>query len=91
MKMVSKSRKVVESNLPASKLRMLALSATLPNIHDIGTFLECTDDHIVQFDDSFRPVPLTVHVLGYPDQKNDFFYEQVGLLCLLWGVREVSL
>ena len=42
---------------------MIALSATLPNVVDIGEWLRCSDDSIHYFDDSFRPVPLTLHTL----------------------------
>lgn len=46
----------------AQNTRIVAVSATLPNVIDIASFLECPNAHI--FDASYRPVPLTTHVVG---------------------------
>lgn len=43
-------------------MRTIAVSATLPNLGDIATFVGANEAHT--FDDSYRPVPLTVHVIG---------------------------
>jgi ATP-dependent DNA helicase HFM1/MER3 len=43
-------------------MRMVAVSATLPNISDIAAFLDANEAHT--FDESYRPVPLTLHVVG---------------------------
>lgn len=43
-------------------MRIVAVSATLPNLGDIATFVGANEAH--SFDDSYRPVPLTVHVIG---------------------------
>jgi replicative superfamily II helicase len=43
-------------------LRFVAVSATLPNIADIAMFLEANEAYT--FDESYRPVPLTIHVIG---------------------------
>lgn len=45
-----------------SPLRFVAVSATLPNISDIACFFQANEAHI--FDESYRPVPLTTHVIG---------------------------
>ncbi|CAM9204403.1 unnamed protein product, partial [Laminaria digitata] len=39
MKLVSRSPEVVSMGLPASRMRFVALSATLPNAADFGVFL----------------------------------------------------
>ena len=46
-------------------LRIIALSATLPNINDIGEWLHCSGTGLHTFDDSFRPVQLkfSIHKL----------------------------
>eukprot|EP01041_Mallomonas_annulata_P004392 gene4392-8741_t len=50
------------ANRPFTDMRMIALSATLPNVSDIGEWLHCTPETIHYFDESFRPVPLHIHV-----------------------------
>ncbi|CAM9968820.1 unnamed protein product, partial [Ectocarpus sp. 8 AP-2014] len=57
MKMVSRSTEVVSMGLPASRMRFIALSATLPNANDFGSFLGA---EVFRFGDEFRPVPLQV-------------------------------
>lgn len=58
-----------------SLLRFVAVSATLPNIADIAAFFEANEAH--SFDESYRPVPLTTHVIGQgklaTDGKNGHF------------------
>jgi len=44
------------------RMRVVAVSATLPNISEIAAFLEANEAHV--FDQSYRPVPLTIHVIG---------------------------
>lgn len=46
----------------SSAMRVIAVSATLPNIVDLASFLDANEAYT--FDDSYRPVPLTVHVVG---------------------------
>ena len=43
-------------------MRIVAVSATLPNIAEIAEFLDANEAHT--FDESYRPVPLTTHVIG---------------------------
>ena len=43
-------------------MRIVAVSATLPNIADIASFLDANEAHT--FDKSYRPVPLATHVVG---------------------------
>lgn len=52
-------------------MRYIAVSATLPNIKDVAEFLGANEAYA--FDESFRPVPLTKHViaLGYVG-KNEY-------------------
>ena len=60
----------------SEKLRIIALSATLPNLVDIGHWIGCEDDGIWYFDDSYRPVPLTVHTLSMGHSSNTFLFEK---------------
>ena len=51
------------------------MSATLPNIVDIAMFLEATKSFF--FDSSYRPVPLTTHVLGFGwVGKNQYLFDR---------------
>ena len=45
------------------------MSATLPNISEIATFLHANEAHA--FDESYRPVPLTTHVIGQGKIRED--------------------
>jgi replicative superfamily II helicase len=58
------------------RLRIIALSATLPNLTDIGDWLHCTPDAVHYFDETFRPVPLTVHTLAFGSFHNAFLFER---------------
>ena len=55
MKTVARSAQVVQHQLPASRLRIMALSATLPNVADIGSFIGAREG-MFQFNENFRPV-----------------------------------
>ena len=76
MKTVARSTPINKYNLPAKDLRIIALSATLPNLTCIGEFVNAKSENIMAFDGSFRPVPLTVHVIGYAAQSSDFWFEK---------------
>jgi ATP-dependent DNA helicase HFM1/MER3 len=60
LKVIKTHKGIVEKGLPASKMRMIAVSATLPNVEDLGTWLEAPQEAIFNFDYTFRPVPLEV-------------------------------
>ena len=64
-----------------SKVRFVALSATVPNSEDIATWLgkDSIDQHLPAvrevFGEDFRPVKLQKHVVGLPYKGNDFGFE----------------
>lgn len=58
------------------RMRIIALSATLPNLADIGEWLGCKHDAIHYFDETFRPVPLTVHTLSMGSMNNSFLFDK---------------
>lgn len=59
----------------SSHLRIVAVSATLPNIVDIAAFLDANEAFV--FDDSYRPVPLTTHVAVCGDAgANQFLFNK---------------
>lgn len=64
------------SNQPRipTTMRIIALSATLPNLTDIGEWLLCHPSCIHFFDDSYRPVPLDIHTIGCGFATNEFLF-----------------
>ncbi|KAF0714949.1 hypothetical protein AaE_011450 [Aphanomyces astaci] len=62
--------------VPLSSLRIVAASATFPNVKDIGAWLGCSPDMVFEFGPQYRPVPLELHVLGFKSFGNDFLFEK---------------
>jgi replicative superfamily II helicase len=69
MKTIRRILSIKTPTLPAASLRIIGVSATIVNIQDIATFLDCHPENTFNFDASFRPVPLTTHVLGFPSRQ----------------------
>jgi len=69
MKNIRRILSIKTPSMPAASLRMIGVSATIANIQDIATFLDCNPENAFNFDTSFRPVPLTTHVLGFPSRQ----------------------
>jgi activating signal cointegrator complex subunit 3 len=75
------------SNCSQSKIRIVGLSATLPNYLDVARFLDvdirkitfacnyaivsCAGENLFFFDGRFRPVPLEQTFIGIKPPKND--------------------
>jgi ATP-dependent DNA helicase HFM1/MER3 len=63
-------------------VRFVALSATIPNFHDIAAWLgkNSSEPHLPapneNFGEEFRPVKLQKHVCGYNSTSNDFGFEK---------------
>lgn len=69
-------------------VRLVGLSATLPNYKDVATFLRVEPESgLFYFDNSFRPVPLEQQYIGVTQKKaakrfqlmNDILFEKVRL------------
>lgn len=56
------SRMILMNNKLQSKLRIVALSASLANAKIIGQWLRCKPNTIFNFQPSVRPVPLEIHI-----------------------------
>jgi replicative superfamily II helicase len=52
--------------------RVVALSATMPNIDDVAGWLDAPDDHTFTFGEEYRPVPLHAGVETYSHGENPF-------------------
>ena len=73
-------------------VRLVGLSATLPNFEDVATFLRVKKDTgLFHFDNSFRPCPLAQEYVGITVKKplqrfqlmNEICYNKVGKYCLI--------
>ena len=74
---ISRMRRI--SATGGRRLRIVALSATMPNIGDVARWLEAPPELVLEFDGSYRPVDLETDVLPYYPKDNDFFNKYVRL------------
>ncbi|KAI1727001.1 sec63 brl domain-containing protein [Ditylenchus destructor] len=66
-------------------VRLVGLSATLPNYNDVATFLRVRTEDLFYFDNSYRPVPLEQEYIGITEKKalkryqamNEVVYDKV--------------
>mmetsp|Transcript_13025 Transcript_13025/g.42445 ORF Transcript_13025/g.42445 Transcript_13025/m.42445 type:complete len:1094 (+) Transcript_13025:42-3323(+) len=65
---VARTRRLVESS--QSHIRLVGLSATLPNYLDVAEFLACPKDGVFFFGPEFRPVPLRQTFVGVGDNNS---------------------
>lgn len=56
-------------------IRIIALSATVPNYKDIAKWIKAENPEKTRFDDSFRSTPITTHIFGYRSCSNDWMFE----------------
>jgi ATP-dependent DNA helicase HFM1/MER3 len=68
MRTVAASPLVTAKGWPAARMRFVAVSATLPNLRDVAAWIGAGPHTTFSYDDSYRPVPLRVHVLGYESE-----------------------
>ncbi|KAF0300038.1 putative U5 small nuclear ribonucleoprotein helicase [Amphibalanus amphitrite] len=80
------ARTIRNMELTQEQVRLVGLSATLPNYHDVAMFLRVKPDTgLFYFDNSFRPVPLEQQYIGVTEKKaikrfqvmNEIVYEKV--------------
>ena len=64
------ARTVRQIETTQEMIRVVGLSATLPNYEDVATFLRVKPDKgLYYFDNSFRPVPLQQQYIGITEKK----------------------
>ncbi|XP_055327556.1 U5 small nuclear ribonucleoprotein 200 kDa helicase-like [Paramacrobiotus metropolitanus] len=82
--LVARTLRTMESS--QDPIRLVGLSATLPNYEDVAVFLRVNRDKgLFFFDNSFRPVPLEQQYIGITEKKaikrfqimNDIVYNKV--------------
>lgn len=71
-------------------MRIIAVSATIPNIYDIAEWLEVDKKCIKVFGEEYRPVALEKHVFGYNYTKSEFLFEKNLNFRLLEIIRKFS-
>lgn len=80
------ARTIRNIELTQEQVRLVGLSATLPNYEDVAMFLRVNrDTGLFYFDNSFRPVPLEQQYIGITEKKaikrfqvmNEIVYEKV--------------
>jgi replicative superfamily II helicase len=74
---ISRMRRI--SSIYGKKLRIVALSGTMPNIGDVARWLGAPRENVLEFDGSYRPVELETDVLPYYPKANSFFNKYVRL------------
>ncbi len=74
---ISRMRRI--SSICGKKLRIVALSGTMPNIGDVARWLGAPPGNVLEFDGSYRPVELETDVLPYYPKANDFFNKYLRL------------
>lgn len=82
--LVARTLRYIESS--QDMIRLVGLSATLPNFEDVATFLRVNPEKgLFFFDNSYRPVPLQQQYIGITEKKairrfhlmNEICYEKV--------------
>ncbi|MGQ9720808.1 MAG: DEAD/DEAH box helicase [Candidatus Jordarchaeum sp.] len=68
---VSRMRRLSEVN--DRPLRIIALSATMPNYREVAEWIGTKEDFTFYFDSSTRPVPLSIGVYPYNETENKFY------------------
>lgn len=70
--------KVMQKHLSTS-IRFIAISATIPNVSDVGAWLNAK---VMKFGEEYRPVPIEKHVETFPSRKNGFLFDRNLNYCL---------
>lgn len=74
---VSRMKRI--SSICGKPLRIVALSATMPNISDVAKWAGASENNVQIFDKSYRPVDLETNVCGYYPKDNDFLNKYIRL------------
>ncbi|XP_072080112.1 DExH-box ATP-dependent RNA helicase DExH17 isoform X2 [Arachis hypogaea] len=75
IKIVSCNPKMKLNHL--DQVRLVAVSATIPNIEDLAEWIKVLEEGFKRFGEEMRPVKLTTKVFGYAPANNDFLFEKV--------------
>lgn len=67
------------SEMYSSPIRIIAMSATMPNIRDVARWVGASEENTLIFDNSYRPVELETKVISYNPKDNDFLNKYIRL------------
>ena len=78
IKLLRFHKKISEGNFQChlKNLRIIGISATIPNINEIAEWLEVKKNSLRLFGEEHRPVKVERVVLGYNMAKNEFMFEK---------------
>ena len=71
--LIARTLRLVESS--QTMIRIVGLSATLPNYKDVAEFLRVNEKGLFFFDASYRPIPLEQHFIGIKGKANSHVYK----------------
>eukprot|EP00762_Andalucia_godoyi_P006371 ANDGO_05917.mRNA.1 ATP-dependent DNA helicase MER3 homolog len=74
MKIIMKSA-LMQGKL-TSRLRMIALSATIPNIDDLGEWIGAGAEFVCRFGEEYRPVKVEIDVQSFLQDRNDYLFDR---------------
>jgi len=63
------ARTIRQQEATQEPIRIVGLSATLPNYRDVATFLRVKPQNLFHFDNRYRPVPLEQQYIGITERK----------------------
>lgn len=77
--LVARTIRQIESS--QEMVRIIGLSATLPNFKDVATFLRVKEEHVFAFPNSYRPVPLEQTYIGISVKKPFKRFQLMNQIC----------
>ncbi|CAJ1342498.1 unnamed protein product [Effrenium voratum] len=70
-------------------VRIVALSATLPNYQDVAAFLRVEGENLFYFDSSYRPIPLETSFLGITETVRNKQMQKLNEICYETVIEQV--
>ena len=70
--------------------RIIAVSATIPNINEVAEWLKVPAEMVKVFGEEFRPVPINKVVLGFKSTNNPFTFERMLNFKLIDVIRQYN-
>jgi ATP-dependent DNA helicase HFM1/MER3 len=68
---------VISRIMSISNPRVIAVSATIPNIKEVAQWLKVSTDMTFVFGDEYRPVKINKVVLGFKSSNNPYTFEKI--------------